>query len=186
MVKGLVNDKIIPKEKIINAQNSLVKEVDLSYGEKSQEKIETPIDNRELADVIYIFCDKKEIGIKLVDLTPDGLFQLIGGYPIGEIIVNPTTFEAVKWNDEINFPNQVAKQQYRSLSGVKTQRVTTIMVSEQKMVEILQKIDKGIDLPQLKIEIGKNKNYNNQETKIDSQDDNYFLGSYDDGANFSK
>ena len=157
-----------------------------AYREREIAKSENDAYDPDLANIIYIFCDKKEIGIKLVDLTPDNLLQIINGHPVGTITVRPTTFEAVTWNDEINFPNQAVNQNYKDLSGVKAQRVTTIMVSEQKMVEILQKIDKGIDLPQLKIEIGKNKDYNNQETKIDSQDDNYFLGSYDDGDNFSK
>ena len=99
---------------------------------------------KELEDIVYIFTSSKDIGIKFYDRTPEPgsqVAKLIGTPPKGKYITDLSSISVEKWDDEMNIANGTKMVRYMDGSV----KVTTIIVSEEKMLEILEKIDKSKD-----------------------------------------
>lgn len=92
---------------------------------------------RELANIVYIFYSKNEQGIKFYDRTPEGMeAKIIGDLPDGKFKTDKHSISLVNWNDEANIENTT--ELYRVRDG--SVAVRTIMVSEEKYMEIADSI----------------------------------------------
>jgi len=99
-----------------------------------------------LPDILYIFFDKKEIGIKLIYLDDGEIFNPNTGKMVKDaILVDASRMEIAEWNDEINIPNKSVNQLCKVGTGVLRQRVRTMMVSPSQMQEIMRIIDNSED-----------------------------------------
>lgn len=93
--------------------------------------------DKELANEVYVFVDKNKLGFKFYDRTPEegsAEARLVGTPPKG--VYYAYGIETAEWDEEINQPGETVPVMYKN--GTNT--VTTIMVTEQEMEEILEQI----------------------------------------------
>lgn len=89
---------------------------------------------KELADIIYVFSGKDDLGIKFYDRTPSvAEAEMTGIVPKGKYITDFSSMSRAKWDDSIN--NPLEEQTVMTRQG--EVRIKTIMVSKQKLIEIL-------------------------------------------------
>lgn len=93
--------------------------------------------DKELANEVFVFVDKTKLGFKFYDRTPEegsAEARLVGTPPKG--VYYTYGIETAEWDEEINQPGETVPVMYKN--GTNT--VTTIMVTEQEMEEILEQI----------------------------------------------
>lgn len=104
----------------------------------------------DMAEVIYIFANPNEPGIKFINHSPSGVVaELTGSNKPGVYTTTVDSIEIVKWDEDINQPNKTQIVLYRNGSG----KVTTIMVSLKKLKEIVENIAKQMEAGKTEITI---------------------------------
>lgn len=109
----------------------------------------------EFADEIYIFVSPDKPGIKFYDKSPYGaVAKFSGSLPEDKFQTSIHSISQVEWDKEVNIPNK--SQLIRCIDG-SSYTVTTIMVSSEKMKEILQTISESEDKTRIIIDVMENK-----------------------------
>jgi len=132
-------------------------------------------DDRELADIVYIFYSKEKQGIKFYDHSPYGpVAKLTGFLPEGQFKTEMHAISLVNWNDEVNKENTTELHRVKEGSV----KIKTIMVSEEKFMEIADQILKQQNSDRIIIDIN--------EKKIEKKLDYNEIFSLNNNLNFNK
>jgi len=109
---------------------------------------------KELANEVYIFTSPGMPGIKFYDRSPDGaVAKFAGTLPKGTYQTDIYSISQVAWDREINRPNK--SQLVTAKDGSYT--ATTIIVSPEQLMRILQQIENSQDKSCIKIDVVENK-----------------------------
>jgi hypothetical protein len=120
---------------------------------KEEEEKEDGSNEKELANVVYIFASKDMLGIKFYDKSPYGaVAKLAGSLPYGKYKTDIHSISKVSWDDEINEPNE--SHLIKTKNG--SYKATTIMVSLEQFYMILYSIEKAKDKNDITINIYEN------------------------------
>lgn len=119
--------------------------------------------NMQLANVVYIFSDQNEPGIKFYDRTPDHLVAMLtGSLPEGKYRTDFFSISQAEWDSEMNIPNK--SQIIRKIDGSYT--ATTIMVSPRKLAEIRKTIEEKKNEEYIIIDVRENEYTNNKDDLV--------------------
>ena len=105
----------------------------------------------ELADIIYVFSSPNEMGIKFYDRSPSGaIADLTGSVGSGKFITDIHSIQQASWDKNLNMPNSTQRCKTRRGSVV----IKTYMVSDERMLKILDSIIKAKDPERIVIDVG--------------------------------
>lgn len=132
---------------------------------------------RELADIVCIFTSPVQPGIMFYDRSPEPgspEARFVGSLEEGKYITDRASISRAQWNEEMHVANGVRKVRFREGSA----KVTTIIVTEEKMKDILDRISKSEDPSRIVIDTGRvmTNLYTKQminNNKIDASEINY-------------
>lgn len=116
----------------------------------------------ELANVVCIFTSPNEPGIKFYDRSPEPgspEAKFAGSPKAGTFITDKYSISEATWDSEINIANGV--QHVRYIDGAMD--VITIMVTKEKMDEILEGIKTSKDSNNIVIEVGRDPRYRSED-----------------------
>ena len=119
--------------------------------------------NMQLANIVYIFSDPNEPGIKFYDRSPDYFVELLtGSLPEGKYRTDFFSISQAEWDSEMNVLNK--SQIIRNIDGSYT--ATTIIVSPKKLAEIRKNIEEKKNEDYIIIDVRENKYTNNKDDLV--------------------
>jgi len=108
----------------------------------------------ELADIVCIFTSPEQPGIMFYDRSPEPgspEARFAGSLEEGKYITDRASISRTEWNEEMHVANGDRSVSFRE----GTAKVTTIIVTEEKMKDILDGISKSADPSRIVIDTGR-------------------------------
>ena len=109
--------------------------------------------DRELADIVCVFTSPEQPGIMFYDRSPEPgspESKFAGSLEEGKYITDRASISRAQWDEEMHVANGDRSVRFRE----GTAKVTTIIVTEEKMKDILDGISKSEDSSRIIIDIG--------------------------------
>lgn len=131
----------------------------------------------ELADIVCIFTSPEQPGIMFYDRTPEPSPEARFAVNLeeGKYITDRASISRTEWNEKIHIANGDRSVRFRE----GTAKVTTIIVTEEKMKDILDGISKSEDPSRIVIDTGRVMNHLYAEQMMNSNNIDTSKVNYD-------
>ena len=133
----------------------------------------------ELADIVCIFTSPEQPGIMFYDRSPEpgsAEAKFAGSLEEGKYITDRTSISITQWDEEMHVANGDKSVRFREGDA----KVTTIIVTEEKMKEIIDGITKSEDPRRIVIDTGRTMTHLYAEKIATNHNTDNGQGNYDD------